>query len=77
MNTNTGDTEIIKYLRQAFENCEQIATDNPTDMHVARLVTDLHDVFDKWMRQEDAHENLGSVLLAWRDASEDYSGIGY
>ena len=58
IDTTTGDKAIITYLRQAFEDCEQIAADNPTDKNVARLLTALHDQFDVWMRDDQGHKDL-------------------
>lgn len=73
--TTTGDQAIITYLRQAFEDCEQIAFDNPTDKNVARTITALHDLFDLWMRDGQGHDSLLSVLHLWLVATEDYSGV--
>jgi hypothetical protein len=73
--TNTGDKAIITYLRQAFEDCEQIAEDNPTHKDVARLITALHDQFDHWMRYEPGHDALVVVLAEWLSAAQDLSGV--
>jgi len=70
MNTTIGDKAIITYLRQAFEDCEQIAEDNPTDKNVARLLTALHDQFDLWMRDEQIHADLIGVLANWVNTCE-------
>ena len=68
--TITGDKAIITYLRQAFEDCEQIAADNPTDKNVARLLTALHDQFDVWMRDDQGHKDLIHVLNLWMNTCE-------
>ena len=73
--TNTGDKAIITYLRQAFEDCEQIAEDNPTHKDVARLITALHDQFDHWMRYEPGHDARVVVLAEWLSAAQDLSGV--
>jgi hypothetical protein len=70
INTTIGDKAIITYLRQAFENCEQIAEDNPTSNDVARLITALHDQFDHWMRDEQGHKDLIHVLNLWMNTCE-------
>jgi hypothetical protein len=70
IDTTTGDKAIITYLRQAFEDCEQIAADNPTDKNVARLLTALHDQFDVWMRDDQGHKDLIGVLWDWLTTCE-------
>jgi len=75
INTTTGDKAIITYLRQAFENCEQIAEDNPTDKNVARLLTALHDQFDLWMREEQGGGELADVLMNWLTTCEHIVGL--
>ena len=70
LNTTIGDKAIITYLRQAFEDCEQIAEDNPTDKNVARLITALHDQFDVWMRDDQGHKDLIVVLRLWLNTCE-------
>ena len=68
--TTVGDKAIITYLRQAFEDCEQIAEDNPTDKNVARLISALHDQFDLWMRDDQGHGDLIHVLNLWMNTCE-------
>ena len=68
--TTIGDKAIITYLRQAFEDCEQIAEDNPTDKNVARLISALHDQFDHWMRDDQSHGDLIGVLMNWLTTCE-------
>ena len=68
--TTIGDKAIITYLRQAFEDCEQIAEDNPTDKNVARLISALHDQFDHWMRDDQGHKDLIHVLNLWMNTCE-------
>lgn len=70
LDTTIGDKAIITYLRQAFEDCEQIAEDNPTDKNVARLITALHDQFDVWMRDDQSHGDLIGVLRLWLNTCE-------
>ena len=70
LDTRIGDKAIITHLRQAFEDCEQIAEDNPTDKNVARLVTALHDQFDVWMRDDQGHQDLIHVLNLWMNTCE-------
>ena len=73
--TTIGDKAIITYLRQAFEDCEQIAADNPTHKDVSRLITALHDQFDHWMRYEQGHDALVVVLAEWLSVAQDLSGV--
>ena len=68
--TTIGDKAIITYLRQAFEDCEQIAADNPTHKDVSRLITALHDQFDVWMRDDQGHKDLIHVLNLWMNTCE-------
>ena len=70
LDTTIGDKAIITHLRQAFEDCEQIAADNPTDKNVARLLTALHDQFDLWMRDDQSHKDLIGVLMNWLTTCE-------
>ena len=70
LDTTIGDKAIITHLRQAFEDCEQIAADNPTDKNVARLLTALHDQFDLWMRDDQGHKDLIGVLMNWLTTCE-------
>ena len=73
--TTVGDKAIITYLRQAFEDCEQIAADNPTDKNVARLITALHDQFDVWMREKQGTGELADVLMNWLTTCEHVIGL--
>ena len=70
IDTTIGDKAIITYLRQAFEDCEQIAEDNPTDKNVARLLTALHDQFDLWIRDDQGHKDLIGLLNVWLHTCE-------
>jgi hypothetical protein len=73
--TVAGDTAVIKGLRAAFEDLEQIACDNSVDEQVSGLLTALHDHFDYWFREDNAHEELATVLDQWLTIAEQHSGI--
>jgi len=73
--TVAGNTAIIKGLRAAFEDLEQIACDNSVDKQVSGLLTALHDHFDYWMREDGTHEELATVLEQWLTIAEQHSGI--
>ena len=73
--TVAGNTAIIKGLRAAFEDLEQIACDNSVDKQVSGLLTALHDHFDYWMREDSTHEELATVLEQWLTIAEQHSGI--
>jgi hypothetical protein len=73
--TVAGNTAIIKGLRAAFEDLEQIACDNSVDKQVSGLLTALHDHFDYWMREDGTHEELATVLDQWLTIAEQHSGI--
>ena len=73
--TTQGDTAVITGLRAAFEDLEQIAFDNVTDVNVSRLITNLHDHFDLWMRNTDKHDQLVNMLQQWLSVAQDLSGI--
>jgi len=69
------DSSIIKGLRAAFEDLEQIACDNSVDKQVSGLLTALHDHFDYWMREDGTHDQLATVLEQWLTIAEQHSGI--
>jgi len=73
--TVAGDTAVIKGLRAAFEDLEQIACDNSVDKQVSGLLTALHDHFDYWMREDGTHDQLATVLEQWLTIAEEHSGI--
>jgi len=73
--TVAGNTAIIKGLRAAFEDLEQIACDNSVDKQVSGLLTALHDHFDYWMREDGTHDQLATVLEQWLTIAEEHSGI--
>lgn len=73
--TGEGNTAVIKGLRAAFEDLEQIACDNSVDKQVSGLLTALHDHFDYWMREDGTHDELATVLEQWLTIAEQHSGI--
>lgn len=72
--TSEGDTAVITGLRAAFEDLEQVAGDNVTDVNVRRLLTDLHDHFDLWMRNTDKHDQLVGMLQQWLTVAQNSAG---